>query len=84
MIIIDAVTVTIVNFVALLSARSRLGAILIALRLAALDKLAINKHRTQNTEQRTETRNEKSERRKSILVQHLIGFSQAELSVSRG
>lgn len=59
MIIIDAVTVTIVNFVALLSARSRLGAILIALRLAALDKLAINKHRTH----RTETRNEKRERR---------------------
>lgn len=59
MIIIDAVTVTIVNFVALLSARSRLGAILIALRLAALDKLAINKHRTQNTEHRTENRNEK-------------------------
>lgn len=67
LIIIDAVTVTIVNFVALLSARSRLGAILIALRLAALDKLAINKHRTQNTEQRTENRNEKWEKWKEKI-----------------
>lgn len=61
LIIIDAVTVTIVNFVALLSARSRLGAILIALRLAALDKLAINKHRTQNRKQKRELRKVKGE-----------------------
>lgn len=86
MIIIDAVTVTIVNFVALLSARSRLGAILIALRLAAWDKLAINKHSTETRNEKREMRKEKGEqgeRRKSISVQRLIGFAKAE-SVSRG
>lgn len=76
MIIIDAVTVTIVNFVALLSARSRLGAILIALGLAALNKMAINKHRTGN---RNEKRHRERERRESIMVQHLIGFAEADL-----
>lgn len=59
MIIIDAVTVTIVNFVALLSARSRLGAILIALGLAALNKMAINKHRTGNRNEKRQREREK-------------------------